>query len=191
MIEMEQLSTLCNTYGWELANYGCNPNADTMTLDDNPRQQYLAVKETRQWLYDNFTPNVISYGAPFGNLRPITESILKNLGFKIAKASSNKFCSFFSKNDFVVPMHLLANPPGQGSDRPNPYSSSVIKEKIDEIINTGQCLCIYTSNVTQYGDDISAKQSEFEDVVRHIVNYKRAGRVQCLTFSDFYSKCVL
>lgn len=188
-IEMEQLSTICNTYGWELGNYGCNPNADTMTLDDNPRQQYLCVKETRQWIVDNFIPTVNAYGAPFGNLRPVTEPILKNLGFKMAKDGSNKFCSFFSKKDFAIPMHLLANPPGEGSSRPNPYSSTVIKSKIDEIVNTGQCICIYTSNVTRYGDEISAKETEFEDVIRHIVKYKNAGQLQCLTFSDFYDKC--
>ena len=86
-------------------------------------------------------------------------------------------------------MHLVANTPGEGSSRPNPYSSTVIKSKIDEIVNTGQCICIYTSNVTRYGDEISAKETEFEDVIRHIVKYKNAGQLQCLTFSDFYDKC--
>lgn len=178
------IDKVCNLHymkGWELANYGCNPDKELMIEDNNPRQQYTAVKDTVQWIYDNFTKNVVSYAAPFGNLRAISEPILKELGFKIAKADADAYCSFFSDKDFVIPMHLLSNAEGHGA--------TAIKAKIDEIIETGQTLCIYTNNVTKYGDEISATKTSFEDVVDYIDRYVRLGLVQCLTFSDFYKQC--
>lgn len=179
---MEKVADLHYNYGWELANYGCNPNKELMIEDDNPREQYLAVRETRQWIYDNFTEKVISYAAPFGNLRPISEPILKELGFKIAKADADAYCSFFSKEDFIVPMHLLSNAAGKGADK--------VKAKIDEIVETGQVLCIYTNDVTKYGDDISATKTSFEAVIAHIQKYINRNELECMTFSEFYKKCV-
>lgn len=179
---MEKVALLHYQYGWDLGNYGCNPNKEIMTEDDNPREQYMAVKDTRQWFYDNFTSNVISYAAPFGNLRPISEPLLKELGFKIAKADADAYCSFFSKNDFIVPMHLLSNAEGKTIDD--------VKKKIDEIVETGQVLCIYTNDVTKYGDDISATQTAFEALVSYLEQYMQSGQLECMTFSEFYNKCI-
>lgn len=178
---IDKVCMLHYTKGWELANYGCNPNKEIMIEDDNPREQYTAVKDTVQWIYNNFTEDVISYAAPFGNLRAISEPILRELGFKIAKADADAYCSFFSDKDFVIPMHLLSNAEGHGA--------TAIKAKIDEIIETGQTLCIYTSDVTKYGDEISATKTSFEDVVNYLDRYVRLGLIQCLTFSDFYKQC--
>lgn len=178
---LDNVATLHYSYGWELANYGCNPNKEIMIEDDNPREQYMAVRQTRQWLYDNFTEKVISYAAPFGNMRAISEPILKEMGFKIAKATADQYCSFFSDKDFVIPMHLLSNAEGCGAD--------VINAKIDEIIETGQVLCIYTDNVTRYGDDISATKVSFESVIEHILKYVNQGSLRCMTFAEFYEKC--
>ena len=179
---MNNVAMLHYKYGWELANYGCTPDKEIMIEDDNPREQYMAVKETRQWLYDNFTSNVISYAAPFGNLRAISESILKELGFKIAKSTADAYCSLFTENDFCIPMHLLSNALNCGSD--------MINSKIDEIVETGQCLCIYTDQVTRYGDDISATKTSFESVIAHIQKYIDQGTLEVMTFSEFYNKCV-
>ena len=178
---MDNVAMLHYQYGWDLGNYGCNPNKEIMIEDDNPREQYMAVKETRQWLYDNFTEKVLAYAAPFGNMRAISEPILKEMGFKIAKATADQYCSFFSDKDFVVPMHLLSNAEGCGAD--------IINSKIDEIIETGQVLCIYTDNVTRYGDDISATKVSFESVIEHIQKYVNQGSLECMTFTEFYEKC--
>ena len=180
-VYMDNVAKLHYQYGWDLGNYGCNPNKEIMIEDDNPREQYMAVKETRQWLYDNFTEKVISYAAPFGNMRAISEPILKEMGFKIAKATADQYCSFFSDKDFVIPMHLLSNAEGCGSD--------IINAKIDEIVETGQVLCIYTDNVTRYGDDISATKVSFEAVIDHIQKYVNQGSLKCMTFEQFYEKC--
>lgn len=179
---MEKVAMLHYNYKWDLGNYGCNPNKEIMIEDDNPREQYMAVKDTRQWFYDNLTSNVISYAAPFGNLRPITEPILRELGFKIAKVTADAYCSFFSENDFAIPMHLLSNAPGKGAD--------AVCAKIDEIVETGQVLCIYTDNVTKYGDDLSATKVSFEKVINHIQKYIDQGSLECMTFSEFYKQCI-
>ena len=179
---LNNVAKLHYQYGWEIANYGCNPDKEIMIEDDNPREQYMAVKDTRQWIYDNFTSEVISYAAPFGNLRAISEPILKELGFKIAKTTADAYCSLFTESDFCIPMHLLSNAENCGSD--------IINTKIDEIVETGQCLCIYTDQVTRYGDDISATKTSFEDVIAHIQKYVDQGSLEIMTFSDFYKKCV-
>lgn len=179
---LNNVAMLHYQYGWEIANYGCNPDKELMIEDDNPREQYMAVKETRQWIYDNFTSEVLSYAAPFGNLRAISEPILKELGFKIAKTTADAYCSLFTENDFCISMHLLSNAPNCGS--------SAINAKIDEIVETGQCLCIYTDQVTRYGDDISSTRTSFENVISHIQNYINQGSLEVMTFSEFYKKCV-
>jgi hypothetical protein len=179
---LNKVGDLIYKYGWDFGNYGCNPNKEKMIEDDNAREQYLAVKNTRQWIYDTLTDNVIAYAAPFGNLRTISEPVLKRLGFKIAKTSADQYCSFFSKQDFAIPMHLLSNKENMGADE-------MIK-KIDEIVETGQCLCIYTGGVSKYGSEIAATRTSFEYVIEHILDYKNSGALQVLTFSDFYNKCV-
>ena len=179
---LNNIALLHYKYGWEIANYGCNPDKEIMIEDDNPREQYMAVKETRQWIYDNFTSEVLSYAAPFGNLRAISEPILKELGFKIAKTTADAYCSLFTENDFCIPMHLLSNALNCGADQ--------INKKIDEIVETGQCLCIYTDQVTRYGDDISSTKTSFESVIAHIQKYIDQGSLEIMTFSDFYKKCV-
>lgn len=178
---ISKVSQLYYMYGWDIGNDGCNPNKEIMVNDDNPREQYMAVKTTRQWIYDNFTPEVLAYSAPFGNLRPISEAILKKLGFAIAKEDADGYCSFFSDKDFAIPMHILSNEPGCGAD--------TIVEMIDEIVETGQVLCIYTNDVTRYGDEISATKVSFETVIAHILEYVKRGELTCMTFSEFYNKC--
>ena len=79
-------------------------------------------------------------------------------------------------------MHLLSNALNCGAD--------IINAKIDEIVETGQCLCIYTDQVTRYGDDISATKTSFESVIAHIQKYIDQGSLDIMTFSDFYKKCV-
>lgn len=181
-VYMNKVATLKYQYGWELATDGCNPNKELMIRDDNARDQYLAVKETKQWLIDNFCSSIISYSAPFGNLRPITIPILRDLGYKIGKETADAYCSFFSKEDFAIPMHILSNSEDGTVDK--------VKAKIDEVVETGQTLCIYTGDINKFGSNIDASKSSFEAVVNHILKYVNKGKLQCLTFSDFYKKCV-
>lgn len=177
---LEKIAMLHYVYGWDLGNDGCNPNNDLMTKDDNPREQYMAVKDTMCWISDNFTKDITSYSAPYGNLRPISVPILRELGFKISKSFSDAYCSFFSKDDFTIPMHLMSNT----------TTIDDIKAHIDYIIETGQTLCLYTYNVTQYGDEIACSKAMFESVIEYIERKINHGDVQCLTFKDFYNQCV-
>lgn len=180
----EYLNKVCDlvySHGWEIGCNGVNPDKEIMTEDDNPREQYMSLRETRQWLIDNFQDSIVSYSAPYGDLRPISMKILKSMGFKIAKATADNFCSFFADEDFVIPMHLLSNESGHGADD--------ICEKLDTIVETGQVLCIYTTGVSRYGNEIQANKVSFEKVIEKIEMYREQGRLQCLTFQDFYKKC--
>ena len=165
-------------YGWDLGQYGCNPNKELLTNDDNAREQYLALKTSKEWLKDNLVYDPISYSAPYGNLRPITIPLLKDLGYKIAKADSNGYCNFFDpKYDFIVPMTLMSNE----------TTEEEIIAKLQYAIDNECCVCIYTNNVTEYGDEINAKKMLFENVVKFILNNKDS--ITPMTFAEFYNKC--
>ena len=103
------LNTIVNLrakFGWDLGQYGCNPNKELLTYDDNPREQYLGLKNAKEWLQSNLVYGPISYSAPYGNLRPITVPLLKDMGYKIAKTNATGYCNFFDpKFDFAIPMY--------------------------------------------------------------------------------------
>lgn len=175
---LETIVNLRAKYGWDLGQYGCNPNKELLTHDDNAREQYLALKNAKEWLKDNLVYNPISYSAPYGNLRPITVPLLKDLGYKIVKTDSTGYCNFFDpKYDFAIPMTLMSNE----------TTAEAIIEKIQYAIDNECCICIYTNNVTDYGDEISAKKTLLEAVINFILENK--DKITMMTFSEFYNKC--
>lgn len=178
---LNKIADLVYLKDWEIGNNGVNPNKEIMIEDDNSREQYMALRTSRDWLINNFQEDIVAYSAPFGNLRPLTMKILKKMGFKIAKANADNFCSFFGEDDFTIPMHLLSNEEGHGADD--------ICDKIDYCVETGQTLCIYTSGVSRYGSEIEANKISFEKVIEKIKSYMEADQLDCMTFSQFYEEC--
>ncbi len=177
---LSEIVNLRAKYGWDIGQYGCNPNKELLTKDDNPREQYLALKAARTWLNDNLIFNPISYSAPYGNLRPITVPLLKDFGYKIAKTDSTGYCNFFDpRYDFAIPMTLMSNE----------ITAEEVIEKIQYAIDNNCCICIYTNNVTNYGDEASAKKILLETVVDFILDNK--NKITPMTFSEFYNKCNL
>ena len=163
-------------YGWDIGQYGCNPNKELLTYDDNPREQYLALKNAKEWLQNNLVYSPISYSAPYGNLRPLTVPILKDLGYKIAKTESTGYCNFFDpKFDFAIPMQLFSNE----------TTEDEIISKLQYAIDNECCVCLYTNNVTNYGDESSSKKTLFETIVKFILE----NDITPMTFSEFYNKC--
>lgn len=179
-VVLESVLDLRARYGWDLGQYGCNPNKELLTNDNNAREQYLALRNSKDWLRDNLVYNPVSYSAPYGNLRPITVPLLKDLGYKIAKTESSGYCNFFDpKYDFIIPMTLMSN-----------YTTAEeIIEKLQYAIDNECCVCIYTNNVTDYGDEQSAKKTLLESVVNFILENK--DKITPMTFSEFYNKCNL
>lgn len=171
-------------YGWDLGQYGCNPDKESLQNDDNPREQYLALKSTKEnWLQSNLIYNPVSYSAPYGDLRPITVPLLKDLGYKIAKTESTGYCSFFDpKYDFAIPMTIMINK----------TSIDDITSKINYAIENNCCICLYANNVTEYGDEEGqqdAKNSLLQGVISHIIANR--DKITPMTFSEFYNKCNL
>lgn len=175
---LNEIVNLRAKYGWDVGQYGCNPNKELLTYDDNPREQYLALKNTKEWLNNNLVYNPISYSAPYGNLRPISVPLLKDLGYKIAKVESTGYCNFFDpKYDFAIPMQLFSND----------TTEEEIIAKIQYAIDNDCCVCLYTNNVTNYGNESSAKKILLENIVKFILANK--DKITPMTFSDFYNKC--
>ena len=151
-----------------------------MIEDDNFRNQYTALRDTKEWIGAAMCNSPISYSAPYGNLRPITVPILRDLGYKIAKTEASSYCSFFSEKDFALPMFLISN---------NVELDDII-DKIDYAIESNQVVVLYTNDVTEYGSEIDSKKVIFESVVDYIYDRVKEGKIECLTFSEFYHRCI-
>ena len=165
-------------YGWDIGQYGCNPNKELLTYDDNPREQYLALKTAKEWLQANLIYSPISYSAPYGNLRPLTVPILKDLGYKIAKTESTGYCNFFDPDyDFAIPMQLFSNE----------TTEDEIISKLQYAIDNNCCVCLYTNNVTNYGDEANSKKTLLETIIKFLLENK--DKITPMTFSEFYNKC--
>ena len=165
-------------HNWDIGQYGCHPRKETLVEDNNARDQYLLLKSTKEWLQNNLVNSPISYSAPFGNLRPSTMSMLKDLGYGIAKVRSTGCCNFFDpRYDFAIPMYLMSND----------VSLDDIKSKIQYAIDHKCCICLYTNNVTEYGDEQSVKKAVFEEVIKFISN--NSDKITAMTMADFYEKC--
>lgn len=167
-------------HGWDIGINGCSPNKELLTRDDNYRNQYMALCDSKQWIESNITKAPVSYCAPYGNLRPITVPLLKNLGIKIARTESNAYISNFTKHNFAIPCQLVGNV----------HTFEEIKKRIDYAIDNGVSLCLYTNDVTEYGTEISATYVLFESIISYIIEKRDKGLLDCMTFKDFYSKCV-
>lgn len=166
-------------YGWDLGTDGVHPNKEIMIEDDNFRNQYTGLKNTKEWLAAAMCSSPISYSSPYGNLRPITVPILRDLGYKIAKTEADSYCSFFSEKDFAMPMFLISN---------NVELDSII-DKIDYAMESNQVVVLYTNDVTEYGSEIDSKKVIFESIIDYIHDRVEEGKLECLTFSEFYHKC--
>lgn len=166
-------------HNWDIGMYGCNPNREILTQDDNYRNQYLALRDSKTWIQDNMVENPISYSAPYGNLRPITVPLLKDLGFKIARTEGTGYTANFSEKDFAISVQLISNL----------TTTDEMKKKIDYAINNNLALCLYTRDVTEYGSEADATQLMFESIINYIMEKVNNGELQCLTMSEFYHRC--
>lgn len=167
------------SHGWDVGMYGCNPNREILTQDDNYRNQYNALRNAKTWIRDNMVENPISYSAPYGNLRPITVPLLRDLGFKIARTEGSGYISNFSEKDFSIPVQLISNT----------TTYDAIKARIDYAIKNNVALCLYTRDVTEYGSEADSTQLMFESVINYIMEKIDSGELQCLTMSEFYHRC--
>ena len=66
----------------------------------------------------------------------------------------------------------------------------VAVDKIDYAIATEQCIGISTYNVTDYGDEINAKKSVFEEVMNYLAQKISTGEVECMSYKTFYESCI-
>lgn len=164
----------------DIGQFGCNPNKELLLEDDNYREQYIALGNIKSYLQTNLIYTPISYSAPYGDLRPITAELLKDLGYKIVKTGEDGFCSFFSKKDLCIPSIELNND----------IDLEYIKEKILTAINTGQAVAVSTYDVTEYGDEINAKKLVFEELIEFIENLVDTDQIECLSYKSFYEKCI-
>ena len=164
----------------DIGQFGCNPDKELLLEDDNYREQYMALKNIRDYLQNNIIYSPISYSAPYGNIRPITAMMLKDLGYHIAKTGEDSYCSFFTRKDLCIPSIEINN------DSDVEY----IKSKIDYAIETEQVVAISTYDVTEYGDEMNAKKSMFEEIIDYIQDKYDTDQINVMSYKTFYEKCM-
>lgn len=181
--EFDNLIKLRIMNGWDIGAYGTHTktiNKESLLSDDNFRNQYNGLYANREFIRENVLDNPISYSAPYGNLRPITVPLLKDLGYKIARTEGDSFISIFTEKDFSIPMTLISNK----------VTEDEIIEKIDYTIANNVALSLFTRDVTEYGDEASAKITMFESIIDYIYEKVQKDELQVLTMAEFYHKCV-
>lgn len=166
--------------GWDIGLDSCHPNKEILVQDDNYRNQFVALTNSHEWLKSTLNAAPVSYSAAYGNLRPLTSSIIKELGYKIVKTDADGYCGFFSDKDLCVPMHLINNE----------VEVDEIKSKIDYAIKTNQAVILYTNDVTEYGSEIDAKKVTLESIVKYIQDRVKKGAIESISLKDFYEKCI-
>lgn len=174
-------------YGWDIGMESCHPNKEILVQDDNYRNQYVSLLNGKEWLKNTAVSGPISFSASYGNLRPITVPILKDMGIKMVRTDANGYCGFFSDKDFSLPSILL----DQHTEKED------IEKMIDYAIETGQVLILYTRfsdrSDYEYGGEGLAKRSTFESIINYIhdINDKGERHIDSLTFQEFYDKCII
>lgn len=188
--EISEIMKLYLENGWDLGMNESTNNKANLLIDNAYREQYTILRNTKEnWMRSNFCESPIGYSTST-NIRNITIPILKDLNYKIARdrKTSNSYCSFFSDKDFCIPSVFFFNDTETSGD--DPVDSESIKKKIDYIISTGQCMSLYTNDVSTYGSNVDASKSQFEAIMEYVVSKVKAGELQCLTFREFYDRCI-
>ena len=178
-IEMDSL-IMYHLDGVDIGQFGCNPDKELLLEDTNYREQYSSLRNIKDYLKNNFTYDAVAYSAPYGNLRPITSKIIRDLGYHIAKTTDNTYCSFFSRKDICIPTIEINNT----------TNADAIIEKIRYAVRTGQVIGVSTYNITDYGDEMNAKRSMFEVVLEYIKELHETNQAECMSYKTFYEKCI-
>lgn len=163
----------------DIGQYGCNPNPENLTKVSNYREQYIALKHNRDYLHESVVYNPVSYSSP-SDLRALTVSLLKEMGYGIAKVNVEGSLSFFSKKDMAVPSYRINNN----------QDIEMLKMVIDDAVKYGKAVCISVYDVSMYGDELNAQQSDFTDIIAHIDEYVSSNQLQVMSMKEFYTKCV-
>ena len=197
--EFNNLIELMLTKGWDIGSYGNIANRqyekEILQIDDNYRNQYIGLRMNKEYLQENVIYNPISYSAPYGNLRPITVPLLKELGYKIARTESDSFVSIFTEKDFAIPMTLISNATYYEvkDEKTNQYEkdyTTPYKDKIDYAIRNNVAVSLFARDITEDGDELVAKRATFESIIDYISERVNKGELQVLTMADFYHKCI-
>lgn len=181
---LTRLLELRTKYRWDIGCYGC-PNTSSLLNDDNSFEQFRLLKNARTYLSELLINNPIAYSAPYGDMRPITEPLVKDLGYKIAMNGPDdidhaSYCSVFTKSDLSIPRVLI-----------NKMTTlDQVKKIVEYTIETGQTVSFYTCGVSEYGSGTCAKRQVFESIIDYLADKTSAGSIQCLSMKDFYKKCV-
>lgn len=168
-------------YGDDWAIYGNDSTSNTVYPGDSATveefEEYLQKTIDRAESIGLFNP--ISYFSPnnagFQNLM----QALKNKGYRLGRtAVSGQYAiDYFGKDSFYI------NTYGVGGEE---TSANVLKA-IDDAINAGNSICIFTHNILENpSDNMDAKKSTYVEILDGIKERVNAGKCEVCTFTDFY-----
>lgn len=163
----------------DIGAYGYHPNKDELTEDDNSKFQYAGLSAATTWLRDNYVYNPVSYSAPYGNLRPITVSLLNEIGYKIAISKSKGYIAFFSNKELEVPSYSF--------DEDSTFEE--IKDVIDYAILTNQSVVLSTHEVSEFGDAQSMRMVAFEKTITYLLELIEDEKIEVMSMKQFCEAC--
>lgn len=163
----------------DIGAYGYHPNKDELTEDDNSKFQYAGLSAATTWLRDNYVYNPVSYSAPYGNLRPVTVSLLQEIGYKMAISNSKGYIAFFSEKELEVPSYSF--------DEDSTFKE--IKDVIDNAILTNQSVVLSTHEVSEFGDEQSLRMAAFEKTIEYLIELVENEKIEIMSMKQFAEAC--
>ena len=152
---------------------------DELTQDNNAKYQYAGLSAATTWLRDNYVYNPVSYSAPYGNLRPVTVSLLDEIGYKMAISKSTGYIAFFSDKELEVPSFSF--------DTDSTFDD--VKDVIDNAILTNQSVVLSTHEVSEFGDEQSMRMATFEKVVEYLLELVNEEKIEVMSMKQFVETC--
>ena len=175
--------------GWDFGMYGgMRINAESgneeyimngeLGKNGNYDEQYATLKAHKDELEAQGITDLVSYSAPANGTSNTNIEVLKELGFKIIRATGNYY---------TYPYQELT----QGSCIGITDSSlDTVKSAIDQCIQTGYCLSIFTHGVYENNtNDLYTDKAIYTELLDYIKQKVDAGELQVMTYRDFYEAC--
>ena len=175
---IDELNCEIGSYGGANAN-NTIINGDSYTL----LQKYNDLMSLRSEFSEIFYNKNYSYATSQAKLTPKMENAILQSGFKYIRALSGLPMTYFDNNcNWIVHIEFST------------LTYNQIKKLIDEAIEYGDCLPLFTHGIANDTDSQISSTSIPLSIMTQVVDYLHTkisnGEIECLTFDEFYHSCI-
>lgn len=168
----------------EIGSYGGANSNNTIINGDSYTllQKYNDLMSLRSEFSQVFYGENYSYATSQAKLTPKMENAIMQSGFKYIRALSGLPMTYFDNNcNWIVHIEFST------------LTYSQIKKLIDDAIEYGDCLPLFTHGIANDTDSQISSTSIPLSIMTQVIDYLHTkisnGEIECLTFDEFYHSC--